>query len=148
MASEGEIVMKINEDYLEETNKKILSSQKKKSGKEVFIETVPQNLAQVLPKVSEYGNSGNKEEDLIEKAAALIAAPAWIQAFHDGNRRTGIIAADKFLHDNGYSLDIDPSEENAVLREMLKEIKRHYRDLDSKTMKQLILYTKERVNPL
>ncbi len=148
MASEDEIIMKINEDYLEETNEKVLNDHHEKTGKPVYIHTYPYNLAQVFPKVSEYCNSGNRKQDLIEKAAAILAAPAWIQAFDDGNRRTGIISADKFLHDNGYSLDINPSEENETLREMLKEIKRHMRDLDSKTMQQLILYTKERVYPL
>jgi len=43
------------------------------------------------------------------------------QPFMDGNRRTGIIAAGKFLRDNGYDLDIDPEEVNSELRSMLKK---------------------------
>ncbi len=140
--------MKLSEAYLEETNRKILERHHRLTGEEVFIETVPANLVRVLPKVKEYGNSGNREKDLIEKAAAIIAMPAWTQAFFDANRRTGIVAADKFLYDNGYGLDVDPSDENLELRAMLKEIKRHERDLDPTTMDSLILYTSEKVRPL
>jgi len=77
MTSNNEIVMNLDEQYLIETNEKILLREQEKTGKEVYIETVPKNLARVFPKVSEYGNSGNKKEDLIEKAAAIIATPAW-----------------------------------------------------------------------
>ena len=112
----------------------------------VYIETVPRNLAKVLPKVSEYGNSGNIEEDLIQKAAAIMAAIPWIQAFFDGNRRTSIVAAGTFLRDNGYELDISPEEENTELRKMLSEIKKHRRDLEPTIMKQLFLYISERMN--
>jgi len=145
MTSNNEIVMNLDEQYLIETNEKVLLREQEKTGKEVYIETVPKNLARVFPKVSEYGNSGNKEQDLIEKAAAIIATPAWTQAFFDGNRRTGIVAADKFLRGNGYRLMTDPEGENAELRGMLKGIKKHQRDLDPNIMKQLILYTSERI---
>jgi prophage maintenance system killer protein len=49
-----------------------------------------------------------------------MAAIPWTQAFFDGNRRTGIIAAGTFLRDNGYELDISTEEENAELRKMLR----------------------------
>ena len=146
MPSDDEIVMKIDENFLIETNEKVLLREKERTGKRVYIETVPQNLAQVLPKVSEYGTSGNIEQDLIQKAAAIMATIPWIQAFFDGNRRTSIIAAGTFLHDNGYELDISPEEENTELRDMLSEIKRHYRDLDPTIMKRLSLYISERMN--
>ena len=45
-----------------------------------------------------------------------MAVIPWAQAFFDGNRRTGIIAASKFLHDNGYEFDIDPDDGNLELR--------------------------------
>ncbi len=146
MTSDDRIVMEINENFLIETNEKVLLREKERTGKVVYIETVPQNLAQVLPKVSEYGNSGNIEEDLIQKAAAIMAAIPWIQAFFDGNRRTSIIAAGTFLRDNGYELDIGPEEENAELRKMLSEIKKHRRDLEPTIMKQLFLYISKRMN--
>ncbi|MEX0862333.1 hypothetical protein [Nitrosopumilus sp.] len=58
MASDNEIVMKIDENFLIETNKKVLLREKERTGKKIYIETVPQNLALVFPKVSEYGTSG------------------------------------------------------------------------------------------
>ncbi|GKS66481.1 hypothetical protein YTPLAS73_00280 [Nitrosarchaeum sp.] len=138
--------MEIDENFLIEINKKILLREKKRTGKEVVIEAVPQNLARVFPKVSEYGTSGNIEQDLIQKATAIMAAIPWLQAFFDGNRRTSIVAAGTFLRDNGYELDISPEEENIELREMLIEIKKHQRDLEPTIMKQLFLYISKRVN--
>ncbi|MBA0908774.1 MAG: Fic family protein [Nitrosarchaeum sp.] len=134
MASDDDIVMEIDENFLIETNKKILLREKERTGKEVVIEAVPQNLAQVFPKVSEYGTSGNTEQDLIQKATAIMAAIPWLQAFFDGNRRTSIVAAGTFLRDNGYELDISSEEENIELREMLIEIKKHQRDLEPTIM--------------
>ncbi|MGI0047469.1 MAG: Fic family protein [Nitrosotalea sp.] len=92
-----------------------------------------------------FGNSGNKEEDLIEKAAWIMAVILWAQAFFDGNRRTGIIAAGKFLYDNGYELDIDPENENLELRSMLSEIKKQSRTLNQNIMKQLSFYLSKRM---
>ena len=146
MVSDDKIVMEIDENFLIETNKKILLREKKRTGKEVVIEAVPQNLARVFPKVSEYGTSGNIEQDLIQKATAIMAAIPWLQAFFDGNRRTSIVAAGTFLRDNGYELDISPEEENIELREMLIEIKKHQRDLEPTIMKQLFLYISKRMN--
>ncbi len=146
MASDDKIVMEIDETFLIETNKKILLREKKRTGKEVVIEPVPQNLARVFPKVNEYGTSGNIEQDLIQKATAIMAAIPWLQAFFDGNRRTSIVAAGTFLRDNGYELDISPEEENIELREMLIEIKKHQRDLEPTIMKQLFLYISKRVS--
>ncbi len=70
------------------------------------------------------------------------------QTFFDGNRRTGIIAAGTFLHDNGYELDIDPEDENLELREMVSEIKKHINDLEPNIMKKLSFYISERIKPL
>jgi len=146
MVSDDGIVMEIDENFLIEINKKILLREKKRTGNKVYIETVPQNLARIFPKVSEYGTSGNIEQDLIQKTAAIMAVIPWTQAFFDGNRRTSIVAAGTFLRDNGYELDISPEEENAELRKMLSEIKKHRRDLEPTIMKQLFLYVSERIN--
>ena len=67
------------------------------------------------------------------------------QPFLDGNRRTGIIAAGKFLRDNEYDLDIDPGEENSKLRHMLRRIKDHMSTLNQEVMEQLSFYISERV---
>ena len=120
MPSNNEIVMNLDEQYLIETNEQVLKIREEKTGETAHIETVPQNLTRVFPKVSSVGNSGNREVDLIEKSACIMAAIPWAQAFFDGNRRTGIIAAGKFLHDNGYELDIDPEDENLELRKLFR----------------------------
>jgi prophage maintenance system killer protein len=98
--------------------------------------------------VNSVGNSGNRKEDLVEKAACIMAVIPWTQAFFDGNRRTGIIAAGKFLHDNGYELDLDPENENLELRHMLSEIKKQSRTLNQDIMKQLSFYISKRIKPL
>jgi len=146
MTSDDEIVMDIDENFLIEINTKVLLRENKRTGKQVYIETIQENIARVFPKVSNYGNSGNKEEDLIRKATAIMAVIPWVQSFFDGNRRTSIVAAGTFLRDNGYELDISPEEENTELRGMLSEIKKHQRDLEPTIMEQLFLYISARTS--
>lgn len=148
MASNNDIVMNLDEKYLIETNEQVLKNHKKLTGQQVWVEVFPKNISRVFPKVNSVGNSGNKEEGLIEKAACIIAVIPWAQAFFDGNRRTGIIAAGTFLRDNGYDLDIDPEDENLELRKLLNEIKNHYTDLEPSIMKQLSFYISKRMKPL
>lgn len=148
MASNNDIIMNLDEQYLIETNEQVLKNHKKLTGQQVWIEVIPKNIARVFPKVNSVGNSGNREEDLIEKAACIMAVIPWAQAFFDGNRRTGIIAAAKFLHDNGYELDIDPEDENLELRKLLSEIKKHHADLEPSIMKQLSFYISKKIKPL
>lgn len=140
--------MNLDEQYLIETNEQVLKRHKKKTGHQVWAEAIPENIARVFPKVNSVGNSGNRKEDLVEKAACIMAVIPWAQAFFDGNRRTGIIAAGKFLHDNGYELDLDPENENLELRHMLSEIKKQSRTLNQDIMKQLSFYISKRIKPL
>ena len=146
MTSNNEIVMSLDNQYLIDTNEKILKRHAQIKKARVWIETT-KNIDVVIPKVNSVGNSGNRTEDLIEKAACIMAVVPWAQAFFDGNRRTGIIAAGKFLHDNGYELDIDPEDENLELRDMLSEIKKHRRDLEPNIMKQMSFYISKRIKP-
>lgn len=148
MASNDGIIMNLDEQYLIETNEQILKNYAKLTGRKVWIEVIPKNIARVFPKVNGVGNSGNKEEDLVEKAACVMAVIPWAQAFLDGNRRTGIIAAVTFLRDNGYDLDINPDDENLELRKLLSEIKKHYADLEPGIMRQLSFYISKRMKPL
>lgn len=148
MTPNNEIVMNLDEQYLIETNEQVLKNHEKLTGQQVWIEVIPKNIARVFPKVNGFGNSGNKEEDLVEKAACIMAVIPWSQAFFDGNRRTGIIAAVTFLRDNGFDLDINPEDENLELRNLLSEIKKHYTDLEPSLMKQLSFYISKRIKPL
>ncbi|NHI04331.1 hypothetical protein DYY67_1189 [Candidatus Nitrosotalea sp. TS] len=129
MASNNEIIMNLDNQYLIDINKKILKRHEKIKKVKVYIETT-KNIELVIPKVNSVGNSGNRKDDLIEKAACVMAVIPWAQTFFDGNRRTGIIAASKFLYDNGYELQIDPDDENLELRGMLSEIKKQHKTLN------------------
>ena len=140
--------MNLDEQYLIETNEQVLKNHKKLTGQQVWIEVVPQNIARVFPKVNNVGNSKNREKNLIEKTACIIAVIPWTQAFFDGNRRTGIIAAITFLRDNGYDLDINPEDENLELRKLLSEIKKYSADLEPSIMRQLYFYISKRLKPL
>ncbi|MFY9299628.1 MAG: Fic family protein [Candidatus Nitrosotenuis sp.] len=147
MTPDNEMIMNLDNQYLIDINEKILKRHAKIKKVRVYIEAT-KNIDLVIPMVNSVGNSGNRTEDLIEKAACIMAVIPWAQAFFDGNRRTGIIAASKFLHDNGYELDIDPDSENLELRGMLSEIKKHSRTLNQRIMKQLSFYISKRIKPL
>ena len=139
------IVMKIHEQYLTETNEQILQRQKKRTGEQVHIGVIQKNMGEVLPMINNIGNSGNKKQDLLEISTHILAVITLKQPFMDGNRRTGIIAAGKFLRDNGYDLDIAPEEENSELRQMLKTIKERMYTLNQEIMRQLSFYISKRM---
>lgn len=102
-------------------------------------------MDEVLLMINNVGNSGNKKQDLLEIDTHILGATTLKQPFMDGNRRTGIIAAGKFLRDNGYDLDIDSEEANSELRSMLRKIKEQLLTLNQETMKQLSFYISERM---
>ncbi|SMH72532.1 Fic family protein [Candidatus Nitrosotalea okcheonensis] len=137
----------LDNQYLIDINEKILKRHTRIKKVKVYIETT-KNIDLVIPKVNSVGNSGNRKEDLIEKAACIMTVIPWAQVFFDGNRRTGIIAASKFLYDNGYELEIDPDNENLELRCMLSEIKKQNKTLNQSIMKQLSFYISKRIKPL
>ncbi|QLH08356.1 Fic family protein [Candidatus Nitrosotenuis sp. DW1] len=147
MTSNNEIIMNLDNQYLIDVNEKILKRHARIKNVKVYIETT-KNIDLVIPTVNSIGNSGNRKEDLIEKAACIMAVIPWAQVFFDGNRRTGIIAASKFLRDNGYELDIDSENENLELRGMLSEIKKQSQTLNQDIMKQLSFYISKRIKPL
>jgi len=144
--SNNGIVMNLDKQYLIETNEKILKRHARLTGKQVWIGTT-NTIDDILPHVDSVGNSGNKKEDLVEKAVNLMSVIAWSQPFEDGNRRTGIISATKFLHDHGYEVNIELGKGNLKIREMLEEIKRHRRGLHVETMNQMSFYISERMKP-
>lgn len=138
------IVMKIHEQYLTETNEQVLLRHKEKTGEPVYIGVIQKNMDEVLPMINNVGNSGNKEQDLLEISTHILGVIAWKQPFMDGNRRTGIIAASKFLRDNGYDLDIEPEGENLKLRSMLRKLKGQILTLNHEAIGQLsFIFQKE-----
>lgn len=145
MTPNNEIVM-VGKQYLIDTNEKILKRHHKLTGERVWIGTTS-TIDDIIPHVDGVGNSGNRKEDLIEKATNLMAKIAWEQPFEDGNRRTGVISAMQFLRDNGYELNIESGKANLEIRKMLKEIKMHRRGLYLETMEQMSFYISERIVP-
>lgn len=140
--------MRIDEQYLIETNEQILLRHKKRTGESVYIGVIQKNMNEMLLMINNVGNSGNKEQDLLEIATHILGAITLKQPFMDGNRRTGIIAVGKFLRDNSYDLDIDPEEENSELRLMLRKIKEQLLTLNQEIMEQLSFYISKRIKPL
>lgn len=137
--------MKINEQYLTETNEQLLKRHEKRTGETVYVGIIQKNMDEVLPMINDVGNSGNKKQDLLEIAIHILGVITLKQPFMDGNRRTGIIAAGKFLRDNGYDLDIAPEEENLQLKQMLRRIKDKMFTLNQDVMGQLSFYISERM---
>lgn len=140
----GSNIVMVDKQYLVDTNRKILTRHKLKHNVDVWIETA-KPIDQIILMVNSVGNSGDRREDLVEKATYMMAMVTWAQPFFDGNRRTGIVATIKFLRDNGYDLDIDPEEENLELRSMLSEIKKHAGGLELGIMSQLSFYISKRI---
>ena len=134
----------MDKQYLIDTNKKILTRHKLTHDVNVWAETT-ESIEQIIPTVNGVGNSGNRREDLVEKAAYMMALITWAQPFFDGNRRTGIVVTIKFLRDNGYDLNIDPEDENLELRHMLSEIKKHAAGLEFGILKQMSFYISKRM---
>ncbi|MCE9652516.1 MAG: type II toxin-antitoxin system death-on-curing family toxin [Nitrosarchaeum sp.] len=145
MTSSNGIVMNLDNQYLIETNEQVLLRHKKRTGESVYIGVIQKNMDEVLPMINDVSNSENKEQDLIEKAARILGVIILKQPFMDGNRRTGIIAAGKFLRDNGYDLDIDPEGENLELRSMLRRIKDRMSTLNPEVIGQLSFYISKRM---
>jgi prophage maintenance system killer protein len=139
------VVMKIHQQYLAETNEQILLRHKKRTGEPVYIGVIQKNLDEVLLMINNVGNSGNKKQDLLEIAVHILGAITLKQPFLDGNRRTGIVAVGKFLRDNGYDLDIDPEEENSELRSMLRKTKNQLLTLNQEVMERLSFYISKRM---
>ena len=136
--------MMIDKQYLIETNVKILKRHERLTGEKVWIGTT-KTIDDIIPKIDSVGNSGNRKDDLIEKATHIIAFIPWAQPFEDGNRRTAIISATKFLHDNGYELGIESGKENLEIRKMVSEIKKYRRGLNADIMNQLSFYIAKRI---
>ncbi len=139
------IVMKIHEQYLTDTNEQVLLRHKKRTGEPVYIGVIQKNMDEVLLMINNVGNSGNKEQDLLETATHILGVITLKQPFMDGNRRTGIIAVGKFLRDNGYDLDIVPEEENSELRSMLRKIKDQLLTLNQEVIEQMSFYISKRM---
>ncbi len=134
----------VNKQYLIDTNRKVLKRHKKLHPDELSQIGVRNEIDDVIPMVVKTGNSGNEKKDLIEKASHLMAIISWLQPFLDGNKRTGIVSAIKFLRDSGYELEIKKEDEKEI-RNLLYAIQDQRTYLDQSVVKQIIIYTTKRV---
>ncbi len=135
----------VDTQYLIETNEKLLN---------LWNETHPTNqqpigvgrpeIDDIVPMVEEYDKDSMTIEDFIKMASYLMAITSWMQAFLDGNKRTGIIPATKFLYDNGYDLDITEEDEKE-LRILLYDIQDLRTSLDHSVVAKIIIYTTKRI---
>jgi death-on-curing protein len=69
----------------------------------------------LLEDVGSKGNDKEFKEAIIEKASLLIYRIARGQHFHEGNKRTALVAGSAFLQMNGYSIDIKNRELVSVI---------------------------------
>ena len=134
----------VDTQYLIDTNRIILEEFHKKYPNLLISIGVRSEIDNIILEVEKYGNSGNDKNDLIEKASYLMGIISWSQPFLDGNKRTGIVSAIKFLRDNGYRLKIEQKDEKEI-RGLLYDIQDQRTSLDKSVMKQIIIYTARRV---
>src|SRR5713101_9856020 len=63
-------------------------------------------LRQLLTEVEETSNDRDRNESIIQKVSLLIFGLANGQHFHEGNKRTALVAAESFLKANRYTIDM------------------------------------------
>lgn len=94
--------------------------------------------------VEKHDKENHIMEDLIIKASYLMAVVSWLQPFLDGNKRTGIVSAIKYLRDNGYDLDIKKEDEKEI-RSLLYDIQDQRTSLDESVVEKIIFYIRKRI---
>ncbi len=137
----------VDKQYLIDLNRKILKKWNKKHPEDLQAIGTRAEIDDIIPMVEEYDKSKNKIEDLIKKASYLMAIISWVQPFFDGNKRTGIISAIKFLYDNGYDLEIKKEDEKEI-RRLLYDIQDQRTSLDSSVVTKIIFYITKRIRVL
>ena len=136
----------VDKQYLIDLNKKILETYTKKHRGAHAPFVVRTEIDEIMPMIEKVGKSGDEKKDLIEKSAYLMASISWMQPFGDGNKRTGLISAMKFLRDNGYELEISTDEDQREIRRLLYEIQDERTSLNSLVVKQIIFYISKRIS--
>lgn len=75
-----------------------------------YTEEDEKKIRSLLQEVESAHNSEDLEEAVGRKTALLVFRIATGQYFHEGNKRTALVAALAFLHMNGFSIDIKNKE--------------------------------------
>lgn len=135
----------VDKQYLIDLNEKILKTFAQHfPGTDVPLILRPE-IDDVLPYVESIQKTGDELSHLTEKAAHLMSYLSWAQPFGDGNKRTGLIAAAKFLRDNDYELNLNSIEEQREIRRLLYSIQDERTNLDLDVVKQIIFYISKRI---
>lgn len=135
----------VDKQYLIDLNEKILKTFAHRfPGADVPLIVRPE-IDDVLSHVESIQKTGGELFYLTEKAAHLMSYVSWAQPFGDGNKRTGWIAAAKFLHDNGYELNLNSIEDQRAIRRLLYAIQDERTRLDVDVVKQIIFYISKRI---
>jgi prophage maintenance system killer protein len=136
----------VDTQYLIEANEKLVTRWNKLHPYET-----PQALGvrrpeidDIIPMVEKYDKSNMELDDFIKKASYLMAIISWVQPFLDGNKRTGIVSAIKFLIDNGYNLNIEKKDEPEI-RSLLYDIQDQRTSLDHSVVEKIIFYIRKRI---
>ncbi len=96
-----------------------------------------QNIRGLLAEVKNAANEGERSECVIQKVSLLVFRIASGQHFHEGNKRSALVAGQTFLKANGYMMNIqnkdlvrvvdeagvgkaDLSKLNTVIRALIK----------------------------
>lgn len=99
----GKPVHHIDFDALILINKEVVSLTKEKHE---YTEEDERRIRSLLKDVEQLGVEADFEEEILGKASLLIFKIASGQYFHEGNKRTALVAGLAFLQMNGYTLDI------------------------------------------
>jgi len=70
-----------------------------------YTEEDERRIRSMLKEVEEVGTTDDPKTAILEKAALLTFKVASGQNFHEGNKRTALVAGLAFLEMNGYTLD-------------------------------------------
>ena len=134
----------VDKQYLIDVNRKILKKWNKEHPEDPQAIGTRAEIDDIIPMVEEHDKSKNEIENLIEKASYLMAIVSWVQPFFDGNKRTGIISATRFLYDNGYDLEIKKGDKKEI-RSLLYDIQDQRTSLDSSVVTKIIFYITQRI---
>jgi len=137
----------VDKQYLIDLNKTLLTNWNENHPEDSQAIGTRAEIDDVIPMVEQHDKSKHKIEDLIEKASYLMAIVSWLQPFFDGNKRTGIVSAIKFLYDNGYDLRINKEDEKEI-RSLLYDIQDQRTSLDSLVVTKIIFYITKRISVL
>ena len=82
-----------------------------------YTEEDEKRIRSLLMQVEDIGMNGDFNVEVLEEASRLIFGIAWGQHFHEGNKRTALVAGLAFLKMNGFVIDIrDPELVSVVDR--------------------------------